>query len=121
MLKSVNILNLASSMASHAAQRHAVIADNIANADTPNFKAKDLQPFSEVYKAAQLQGQASKMITQFETMEIDTGDAMSPNGNSVSLEDQMMRSAQTQNDHALALQMYKKSLTLMKTAIGKNI
>lgn len=121
MLKSVNLLNLASSLAAHSAQRHAVIADNIANADTPNFKAKDLQPFSEAFTAAQLQGDADMMIRKFDVMETNMGDAYSPNGNSVSLEDQMMRSAQTQNDHALALQLYKKSLTMMKTAIGKNI
>jgi len=121
MLKSVNLLNLASSLASHSAQRHAVIADNIANSDTPNYKAKDLKPFSEVFTAAQLQGDANMMIRKFDIMETNMGDANSPNGNSVSLEDQMMRSAQTQNDHALALQMYKKSLGLMKMAIGKNI
>lgn len=120
MLKGLNILNLTSSMASHAAQRHAVIAENIANADTPEYKAKDLQPFADAYKSAQLKGQ-TLADSDFKLFETNMGDAFSPNGNSVSLEDQMMRSAQTQNDHALALQLYKKSLMMMKTAVGKNI
>jgi flagellar basal-body rod protein FlgB len=107
-------------MASHAAQRHAVIADNIANADTPNYKAKDLQPFADVFKTALRQGQ-DIAPQEFRVVELEIGDATSPNGNSVSLEDQMMRSAQTQNDHAMALMVYKKSMTMMKMAIGKNL
>jgi flagellar basal-body rod protein FlgB len=107
-------------MASHAAQRHAVIAENIANADTPNYKAKDLQPFSDVFKASVRQGQ-DMMAQEFRVIETDAGDATSPNGNSVSLEDQMMRSATTQNDHTMALMIYKKSMTLMKMSIGKNL
>ncbi|RKQ72143.1 flagellar basal-body rod protein FlgB [Litorimonas taeanensis] len=120
MLKSTNIVNLTSSMASHAAQRHAVIAENIANSDTPNYKAKDLQPFADVYKAALQKGDDVTGV-EFRTIESNMGDTTSPNGNSVSLEDQMMRSAQTQNDHAMALMVYKKSLSLMKMAIGKNL
>ncbi len=120
MLKSINILNLTSSMASHAAQRHAIVAENIANSDTPGYKAQDIQPFADVYKTAKLQGSDPQM-GQFQTIETTMGDAHSPNGNSVSLEDQMMRSAQTQNDHAMALMLYKKSLSMMKMAVGKNL
>jgi len=120
MLKGINILSLTSSMASHAAQRHAVIAENIANSDTPEYKAKDLKPFAEVYKSTEFNGQTLAQA-EFKLIETNMGDAHSPNGNSVSLEDQMMRSAQTQNDHAMALMLYKKTLTMMKTAVGKNI
>lgn len=120
MLKSINILDLTSSMASHSAQRHAVIAENIANSDTPNYKAKDLESFAETFKSKLLQGQ-DIAGNDFKTIETDMGDAHSPNGNSVSLEDQMMRSAQTQNDHAMALMVYKKSLSMMKMAVGKNL
>lgn len=120
MLKSINILDLTSSMASHAAQRHAVIAENIANSDTPNYKAKDLEGFSEAFRSKSMQG-IDRVGNDFKTIETNMGDAHSPNGNSVSLEDQMMRSAQTQNDHALAIMVYKKSMSLMKMAIGKNL
>lgn len=120
MLKSINILDLTSSMASHAAQRHAVIAENIANSDTPNYKAQDLESFADAFKTSLLKGQETAGNT-FKTIETNMGDAQSPNGNSVSLEDQMMRSAQTQNDHAMALMVYKKSLSMMKMAVGKNL
>lgn len=120
MLKSINIFDLTSSMASHAAQRHAVIAENIANSDTPNYKAKDIESFSEAFKTSLLQGEET-VGNNFKMIETNMGDAHSPNGNSVSLEDQMMRSAQTQNDHAMALMVYKKSLSMMKMAVGKNL
>ena len=119
MLKPVNILSLTSAMASHAAQRHAVVADNIANADTPNYKARDLVPFADVY--ADSLGAGAALPQSYESEIIDTGDALSPNGNSVSLEDQMMRSALVQNDHQLSLMLYKKSMNLMKLAVGKNL
>lgn len=120
MMKTTNLQNIVSAMASHAAQRHAVIAENIANSDTPGFKAKDLQPFSEVFKASQLDTKPMQ-TGDFRVVELEGGDSYSPNGNSVSLEEQMMKSAETQNDHALALLLYRKSLSMMKMAVGKNL
>ena len=120
MLSNIKILDTMSAMAGHAAKRHSVLANNIANADTPNFKAKDLQPFSEVHKAAQ-QGQQNIKMLQAKTLEMDTGDIASPNGNTVSLEQQLMLSTQTQGRHDMALAVYKKSLDMMKMAIGKHL
>jgi flagellar basal-body rod protein FlgB len=45
----------------------------------------------------------------------------SPNGNTVSLEDELMRGAKSQHDHELAISIYRSTLTMMKTAVGKNI
>ena len=42
-----DILRIASAMASHASARQSVVANNIANADTPGFKARDTQPFEK--------------------------------------------------------------------------
>lgn len=120
MFKNLNILNLASAMTAHSAQRHSVIAENIANADTPDYKARDVQAFSEVYKSAQRDGHSLESLA-VNVIVSDFGDAMSPNGNSVSLENEMMKSAQTMNDHELSLQVYKKTLSMMKMAIGKNM
>jgi len=120
MFKSVNLLETMSAMAGHAAKRHAVIADNVANADTPNFQAKDIRGFSEIYESAAKQG--TPLTEAVNTLiPMDTGQATSPNGNSVSLEQQMMLSAQVKGDHEMALAVYRKSLDMMKMAMGKNI
>lgn len=120
MLDKTSFLNLTSAMASHAAQRHAVITDNIANADTPGFKAKDIESFSDVFKSAQASG-AQLSAQKYNIHDSHSGDASSPNGNTVSLEDQMVKSSQAQIDHDLALMLYKKSLNMMKMAVGKNL
>jgi len=124
MVQNVSILDLTAAMASHAVQRHAVISENIANADTPGYKAKDVESFAEIYKNAQTQNVSiSEAMGQgsVETFTSNSDDALSPNGNSVSLEDQSMRAAQSQNDHSMALMLYNKSLQLMKIAVGKNL
>lgn len=120
MLSNVKLLNVMSAMAKHAAGRHAVIADNIANSDTPNYEAKDLQPFADVFHQAEKTGLRPQDIAA-KTVVMDTGNAASPNGNTVSLEQQMMLSTQNKADHDMALAVYKKTMDMMKMAIGKNL
>ena len=52
---------------------------------------------------------------------MDVTDIASPNGNTVSLEQQTMLAAQAKGDHEMALAVYRKALDMMKMAIGKNI
>ena len=114
MLTDLSMLRLSSTMADHASQRHALISENIAQADTPGFRARDLPVFSDVFDA--------QTMTVTSDMRVEVrNDNLSPNGNSVSLEDEMMRAAQVQNDHALAMSMYKSTLTMLRTVIGKSL
>ena len=120
MLTELKLLDTMSAMSRHAAQRHAVIAENIANADTPGYQAKDITPFSELYNQAMREGRA--VSGNSAELILSGGDnAMSPNGNSVSLEQQMMLSAQVKGSHDMALAVYKKSLDMMRMAVGKNL
>lgn len=118
MAHSVSLLDLASNMARHAATRHSLVSQNIANADTPGYKAQDVTDFADVMKAQILSGPEA-VINPLEA--IDRPSVGSPNGNTVSLEDEIMRAAKSQNDHELAVSMYRTTLTMMKTAVGKNI
>ena len=120
MINDLAILKTASALAGHAARRHAVIAENIANADTPDYKAKDLKPFAEIYHASQLSGEAIIAAAE-NTKLIQAASAADPNGNTVSLDEQMLMSAQAVGAHDLAMLMYRKTLDMMKLAIGKNI
>lgn len=110
----VTTLNLSSDMARHAAQRHALIAQNIANADTPGYRSQDLQSFSAVMASAQTPGAARYEPTERPGLS-------SPNGNTVSLEDELMLSAQVQQDYNMAISIYKSTLQMMKMSIGKNL
>ena len=45
--------------------------------------------------------------------------AETPNGNSVSLEDQMMRAAEVRQEHEMALGVYSKALDILRTTVTK--
>ncbi len=120
MINDLALLKTTSAMAGHAARRHAVLSENIANANTPDFKAKDLKPFAEIYKQSAQSG-ASLAALSMSSQLVETAGNADPNGNTVSLEGQMLTSVQTVGKHDLALLMYRKTLDMMKLAIGKNI
>lgn len=125
----LDILDLAHARSSHASTRQSVLARNIANADTPGYKAMDLPDFSEAMQSNDSDGMALRTTRKGHMA--DTGDgfgfrpertsvlgAESPNGNTVSLEDQMMRSVEAQQSHAMALGVYRKVLDVMRLSIG---
>lgn len=118
MAHPVSILDLASNMARHSATRHSLISQNIANADTPGYKAQDVADFADIMKAQALSGPDA----QISPLQVSDRQTLgSPNGNTVSLEDEMMRASKSQHDHELAVSIYRSTLTMMKTAVGKNI
>ncbi|PHR56090.1 MAG: flagellar basal body rod protein FlgB [Robiginitomaculum sp.] len=119
MLNDLAMLKNMSAMAKHASRRHTVIAENIANADTPGYKAKDVKPFSEIY-AQSIREERDVAIVSEGSALILLGGPESVDGNTVSLEGQMLTSAEAVGDHEMALALYRKTLDLMKMAINKN-
>lgn len=109
-------------------ERQRLLAENVANADTPQFRPRDLTPpeFSRrppptvglvatnPVHLAGLSGGSSRFQSDrggvYETR---------PAGNAVSLEDEMMKVASNQMDYQAATSLYSRSLGLVKTALGK--
>ncbi len=121
MLNDLAILKTLSAMASHASRRHSVIAENIANADTPGFKAKDVQSFAEIYSKSAMEGaDVSDLVKKAQLVETQSGVA-SVNGNTVSLDEQMLVSAEVVGQHDMALTVYRKTLDMLKMAVSKNL
>ena len=52
-------------------------------------------------------------------LRMDPGSEVSPNGNSVSIEREMMKASEVRAEHDLALTVYKSSLNLMRSVIGR--
>jgi flagellar basal-body rod protein FlgB len=115
-------------------ERQRVLAENVANSDTPNFKPRDLiEPKFDVAgaSAGSSMGALAMMRTSAshiapadggaQTFDQDkrTGFETRPTGNAVSLEDEMLKVAANQMDYAAVTSLYSKSLHLLKTAIGK--
>jgi flagellar basal-body rod protein FlgB len=115
-------------------ERQRVLAENVANSDTPNFKPRDLiEPKFDVTgaSAGSSMGALAMMRTSASHIAPADGGAQSfdqdkrtgfetrPTGNAVSLEDEMLKVAANQMDYAAVTSLYSKSLHLLKTAIGK--
>lgn len=110
-------------------QRQEILAQNISNSDTPDYKAKDLKPyeFRELLRkeSAQLNmvttdagqlGGRRKRIRDFFVEEPRLPYETAPNGNSVVLEEQMGKVSETQTTHRLTTELYKKHMEMLKTA-----
>jgi len=106
--------------------RQKVLAENVANANTPGFKPMDLK---EPGFAAALGG--SLPLDRTSPLHIgfggasDTADSAKgvrfetrPSGNAVTVEDEMLKVASNQSDYQLATSLYQKSLSMLKTAVG---
>ena len=63
MFQGLNVFKIAHAMATHAGQRQAVIAQNVANADTPGYAAQDIQPFSRGYQQGLTDGMRASRTT----------------------------------------------------------
>lgn len=113
--------------------RTSVIADNIANADTPDYTAKDLQkpdfrtlaqsaagPVAQsgVMRVSDPRHIASSSGAAMQTYRVESapdGEA-SLTGNQVSLETQAMKLSETRQEYALAASLYRKGLAMLRLA-----
>jgi flagellar basal-body rod protein FlgB len=119
------ILRMADALARHSAARHGLISENVANADTPGYRARDLpvfelRPDDGFAARATRPGHLGRTLDRlFEArLESDPG-AMSPNGNDVSVDDQLARATQASGNHDRALAVYGKTLDLIRAALGR--
>lgn len=127
MFEQLELLRLADAMARHASDRQSVIARNVANADTPGYRSRDLPDFSEIYSASSAKemratrsGHLSETNVQsIEASSFDAPGATSPNGNTVSLEVEMVRAAEVRQSHDMALGVYSTSLDMLRSALGR--
>ncbi|MDV7141388.1 FlgB family protein [Tropicimonas sp. TH_r6] len=128
MTDRIELLSMAQKLAEHAATRQSVVAKNIANVDTPGFKRLGLPSFAETYEASG--GSASMRATRpghlgamSDSMpmkaRVQDGGTVKPNGNNVSLEDEILTSADIRQQHEMALSIYQSGLGIMRASLGR--
>jgi flagellar basal-body rod protein FlgB len=114
-------------------ERQKVLAENVANADTPNYKARDLKAldFATMANAAGAGGRLAPMATDARHFDIrpaggsksalakDAKAESTLSGNTVSLESEMMKVAETAMDYQLITNLYRKQIGLIKAVIGR--
>jgi flagellar basal-body rod protein FlgB len=111
-------------------ERQRLLAENVANADTPGFRPRDLAPpkldparpaeaavalarTSATHLASSSAGTAQFQLDRHGQFEVR------PTGNGVNLEDEMLKVASNAMDFQAATALYTRGLGLIKTALGK--
>ena len=130
----IPILSMLRSRLQWSQERQRVLAQNVSNSDTPNYRARELTALKfeepgQVTPAAVSTvslartenghiGGLSSSGSSFRT-EIKSSYDIRPTGTAVNLEDEMIKVAANQMDYQAATALYTRSLNLIKTALGK--
>jgi flagellar basal-body rod protein FlgB len=122
----IGLLDLAERRMSWADQRQTVLAQNIANANTPGYKSRDLRPF-----AAALAGAGGVTLVQTEPNHLagtlapasaaevkDRTQAHAIDGNAVGLDEQLVKLSSTESTHELVTAIYRTYIGMFRTALG---
>lgn len=115
----------------YTSARAGVLAQNIANADTPGYRAQDVAapdfkkvlantPGKKLQMARTSAGHVAPNMggMSFATYNRDSTYELSPTGNNVAVEEEMQRVAMNQGEYQRTLNLYRKTLTMFKTALG---
>ncbi len=129
MFENIDIFRMSSAMARHAGQRQAIVAQNVANADTPDYRARDIADFAASFVPADSAGMQratrkhhlhGSMGAESLPAPVEVRDQASPNGNQVSLETEILKSVDAKRQHDRALAIYKTALSVLRTSLRTN-
>jgi flagellar basal-body rod protein FlgB len=129
-LSKIPFFDLINKRLSWLAQRQDLLAQNVANGDTPGYKARDLKEpsFAELVRGTG--GTVRPVATQpahFGANEQgprwaaidDKSSAPTINGNSVDMENELIKVSKTGIDYQFAINLYRKQIGMIKTALGR--
>jgi flagellar basal-body rod protein FlgB len=134
MAGDIPLMSMLKDRMSWLSRRQDLLSQNVASADVPGYTPKDLkaQDFGSTLHATLAQFQSASTLTTTNPRHIaiaaprnsfesrDAPDiAAPPGGNSVSLEAEMIKVADTQAQYQAAANLYAKAISMMKTAIGR--
>lgn len=121
----IPLFSLLSNRMSWLSARQSVLAENVSNADTPNYIARDLRPldFAGIMRDQQfaLKPQATDVRhiaprSGFSPEEA-VGEGGTPSG-VVSIEQEMIKLSDTQVHYQTATNLYQKAVNMFRTALG---
>ena len=130
-LSGMSFFQLASDRMRWLGARQSVISENVANADTPNYRAKEVASFRQMLDESAsgggagglrttdaqhihgMAGQAAGVTVVDDPTAIEGG----MDGNTVSLEQQTIKAAEVSGNYRLAADLYKKGHDLLTLAV----
>jgi flagellar basal-body rod protein FlgB len=122
MFQKLELTRMAQALASHAGDRMGVIA----HADTPGYKAQDVTSFATIWQdggdpmRATRPGHIAEPARAAAARAFASGGAEAPNGNSVSLEKEMVKMAGARQDHEMALAIYRSTSEVIRASLGRS-
>lgn len=135
-LTSLPLFSLMKSKLNYHSARQGVLAQNVANSDTPGYQTKDVAapdfksimsgtsrldrknlPLAVTHPGHVANGNTGK--GDFQSVKRASTYERNPNGNNVSLEEEMMLVSGNQAEYQKVLNIYKKSVDMFKTALGR--
>ncbi len=104
-------------------QRQRVLAQNIANANTPDYHARDLSPFEKLLQGsavAPARTDAAHLGGVFEGASLVTepASARAPDGNTVSVESELTKVADDETSANMVSNLWKTTMGMYLTALG---
>ena len=112
--------------------RQTLLAENVANAETPGYRGSDLAAFEPAATSNRLSLATVATTTTasghfsvasqgspFEVRGLNSFE-VTPEGNGVTLEDEMMKVTANQLDYQTATALYSRSIKILKTALGRS-
>ncbi len=133
-IENISLFQAINAKMSYLAERQKVISQNVANADTPGYMSQDLRKvdFSKMVENIS----KSKMHVTMEennpahmaapdqspnpkSAKSKTPYEVKPDGNSVVLEEQMVKASDVQMNYALMANLYRDAADMIRTSLGK--
>jgi len=132
-LKNLALFKMAATKMDWVAQRHKVLAENVANADTPGYRARDLRELDFKRMAVDAMDTTPKpAVTQPGHVQASLPERgpfrevgnrhpyeVNISDNGVVLEEQVEEIAKGRSQYNLALKLVRKNLSMLNTALGK--
>lgn len=127
MIDGISLFQTIGHKMDYSGVRHTLLAQNVANADTPGFRAHDLKPFSEALRTVK---PAGMMATHGQHMVANLGNTtfrednrvegweVEPSGNEVGLEEQMIQAADNARDYQLSTNLMRKHVEMLKAVLS---
>ena len=129
MFADIDIFKMSASMASHAGRRQALTAQNMANVDTPGFRAQRIASFAELTDSAEMAppqkatraghlNGSSSMTSEARIEEVRDSPAL--DGNTVTVEREMLESIGAKREHDRALAIYRSALNILHSTLARS-
>ena len=127
-LESISYFGLASQRMEWLGARQKVLAENVANADTPGFKAREVNSFEDVLSKTVSAGQVTVTapghiagtgsgVDGVRVEEDPEAWSNSPDGNSVVLEQQTIKATEVAESYRLAATLYRKGYEMLTLSV----